>query len=92
MELITLSMPVYNVEEYVARALFSALNQTYKNIEFIIVDDRDRTTVWKSSVELFPVIPEVNRFELLNTKKILEQDKLAMPLSKMPRGNICFFG
>ncbi|MDR2690799.1 MAG: glycosyltransferase [Dysgonamonadaceae bacterium] len=33
-------MPVYNVEKYVERALLSALNQTYKNIEFIIVDDR----------------------------------------------------
>jgi glycosyltransferase involved in cell wall biosynthesis len=33
-------MPVYNVEKYVEKALLSALNQTYKNIEFIIVDDR----------------------------------------------------
>ncbi|MDR2651951.1 MAG: glycosyltransferase [Prevotellaceae bacterium] len=40
MDLITLSMPVYNVEKYVERALLSALNQTYKSIEFIIVDDR----------------------------------------------------
>ncbi|MDR0733766.1 MAG: glycosyltransferase [Dysgonamonadaceae bacterium] len=40
MDLITLSMPVYNVEKYVERALFSALNQTYENMEFIIADDR----------------------------------------------------
>jgi glycosyltransferase involved in cell wall biosynthesis len=40
MDLITLSMPVYNVEKYVEKALLSALNQTYKNIEFIIVNDR----------------------------------------------------
>ncbi|MDR1632787.1 MAG: glycosyltransferase [Dysgonamonadaceae bacterium] len=40
MDLITLSMPVYNVEKYVEKALLSALNQTYENIEFIIVDDR----------------------------------------------------
>ena len=40
MDLITLSMPVYNVEKYVERALLSALSQTYENIEFIIADDR----------------------------------------------------
>lgn len=37
-------MPVYNVEKYVERALLSALNQTYENIEFIIADDRGTDT------------------------------------------------
>ena len=37
---VTLSMPVYNVAPYVERALLSALNQTFKSIEFLIVDDR----------------------------------------------------
>lgn len=32
-------MPTYNVEKYVAEAIKSILNQTYKNLEFIIVDD-----------------------------------------------------
>lgn len=40
MELITISMPVYNVEQYVKKALLSALNQSYYNLEFIIVDDK----------------------------------------------------
>ena len=40
MDLITVSMPVYNVEKFVEKALLSALNQTYENIEYIIVDDR----------------------------------------------------
>lgn len=33
-------MPVYNVEKSVERALLSALNQSYENLEFIIVDDK----------------------------------------------------
>ncbi|KAA6338764.1 Chondroitin synthase [termite gut metagenome] len=37
---ITLSMPVYNVEKYVERALLSALNQTFESIEYLIVDDK----------------------------------------------------
>lgn len=32
-------MPVFNVERYVERAILSVYNQTYKNIELIIVDD-----------------------------------------------------
>jgi len=39
-ELVTLTMPVYNSGEHVERALLSALNQTYSNIEFLIIDDR----------------------------------------------------
>ncbi|GHT54590.1 glycosyl transferase [Bacteroidia bacterium] len=40
MDLITLSMPVYNVEPYIERALLSALNQSYPQIEYIVVDDK----------------------------------------------------
>ena len=39
-DLITIGIPIYNVEKYVEKALLSALDQTYDNIEFIIVDDK----------------------------------------------------
>ena len=32
-------MTVYNSEKYVSKSIQSILNQTYKNFEFIIVDD-----------------------------------------------------
>lgn len=38
--LITLSIPVYNVEKYVEKALTSALNQTYDNLEILVIDDK----------------------------------------------------
>lgn len=38
-ELISVIMPVYNVEQYVAEAIRSVLGQTYKAFELIIVDD-----------------------------------------------------
>lgn len=37
--LVSIVMPIYNVAQYVERALVSALNQTYPNIEIICVDD-----------------------------------------------------
>lgn len=39
MKKISLVFPVYNVADYVQSSLLSALNQTYQNIEYIIVDD-----------------------------------------------------
>ena len=39
-DLITIGIPIYNVEKYVKNSLLSALNQTYDNIEYIIVDDK----------------------------------------------------
>ena len=38
-ELISVIVPVYNVEKYVKTCVGSIINQTYQNIEIIIVDD-----------------------------------------------------
>ena len=37
--MISVIVPVYNVEKYVERCIDSIMNQTYKNIEVIVVDD-----------------------------------------------------
>lgn len=38
-ELISIVVPVYNVEKYIEKCLQSIINQTYKNIEIIVVND-----------------------------------------------------
>lgn len=39
MELVSVVIPVYNVEPYLGRCVDSIINQTYKNLEIILVDD-----------------------------------------------------
>ena len=38
-KLISVIVPIYNVEEYLRQCLDSIINQTYNNLEIILVDD-----------------------------------------------------
>lgn len=38
--LISVILPIYNVSDYLDRCMKSVINQTYKNIEIIMVDGR----------------------------------------------------
>lgn len=38
-ELISVIVPIYKVEDYLDRCIQSLVNQTYKNLEIILVDD-----------------------------------------------------
>ena len=37
--LVSVIVPVYNVEKYVAKCLDSIVNQTYQNLEILVIDD-----------------------------------------------------
>ncbi len=38
-ELISIIVPVYNIKEYITRCVDSILNQTYRNLEVLLIDD-----------------------------------------------------
>jgi len=44
---ISVIIPVYNVEQYIRQCLDSVVNQTYKNLEIILVDDWSTDNSWK---------------------------------------------
>ena len=66
--LVTIGIPVYNVELYVEKCLLSVLNQTYKNIEVLVIDDcgKDR------SVQIINGIQETHPFG--NLIKVIKHD------------------
>lgn len=39
---VTIGMPVYGVEKYIEKALCSVLNQSFQNIEILLIDDRGK--------------------------------------------------
>lgn len=38
-DIISIIIPVYNAESFLSRCINSLINQTYKNLEIILVDD-----------------------------------------------------
>lgn len=65
--LVTIIVPVYNIEKYIDACISSIVNQTYKNIEIIIVDDGsiDQSGVlsdaWRKKDQRVKVIHQKNQ-------------------------------
>jgi teichuronic acid biosynthesis glycosyltransferase TuaG len=89
--LVSIFMPVYNQQLYIAAALDSALNQTYENYEIVISDDcsNDSTPIIvKKYAEEFP--NKINFYKLANNN--LGGDAHFELLLKKCKGDyICMF-
>ncbi len=56
---ISILIPLYNSEKYISETLKSCLNQTYKNIEIIIVDDHSTDNSYHIAIDFQQKYPEI---------------------------------
>lgn len=68
--LVTVVIPTYNRPIYLKRCIDSVLNQTYSNIEIIVVDDNDPETEARKETESV-----INDFTGINNIKYLKHEK-----------------
>ena len=69
--LISVLIPAYNHENYVQETIKSIINQTYQNIELIVIDDGSKDGTWNKINEMKEICE--NRFS--NTILISRQNK-----------------
>lgn len=50
--LVSVIMSAYNHEDYVQQAIKSIINQTYKNIELLVIDDGSKDSTWQKIKEM----------------------------------------
>lgn len=50
--LVSVIIPAYNHQDYVQETLKSIINQTYQNIELIVIDDGSKDATWQKICEL----------------------------------------
>ncbi len=80
--LVSVIMPAYNAEKFIGEAIESILNQTFKDFEFIILDDCSKDKTWeiiqeyaKKDERIIPVKNEKNLNIALNRNKGVEMSK-----------------
>lgn len=73
-DLISVIIPAYNHERYVQKAILSVINQTYENLELIIVDDGSSDGTWDKICELSSACKK--RFKKLIARKQENQGTL----------------
>lgn len=64
-DLISVIVPIYNVEKYIEKGVMSIINQTYDNIEIILVDDGSKDN---SSLIIDDLAKNDNRIKVIHKK------------------------
>ena len=61
-ELISIIVPIYNVQQYLEKCVNSLIKQSYKNIEIILVDDGSTDKSGEIAMDLKKMIVELEYF------------------------------
>ena len=88
--LVSVVMPVYNHERYVQDAIRSVMNQTYQNIQLIVIDDGSKDSSWQKVQEMRAECEKRFMYFYATTK---ENEGIAVTFNKMleqVRGDYCY--
>ena len=89
--LISVLLPVYNHEQYVQQAINSIINQTYKNIELIIINDGSTDNSVKKINELKNICKKRFPSFIFKTQKNKRICYTENKLLSLANGKYCFF-
>ncbi|WP_242039003.1 glycosyltransferase family 2 protein [Acinetobacter baumannii] len=76
--LISVLIPVYNVEAFVNEAVLSICNQTYKNLEIIVVDDCSTDNTYNLVANLASIDSRIKLYKNSKNSKIVKTLNFAL--------------
>lgn len=80
--LITVLIPVYNVEKFVKSAILSITNQTYKNLQIIVIDDCSTDNTYNTVLDLSKLDSRILLLKNKKNSKIVKSLNKALSFAK----------
>jgi alpha-1,3-rhamnosyltransferase len=90
-DLISVIIPAYNHEKYVQEAIKSIINQTYQNLELIIIDDGSEDATWNKINELKEKCEKRFKRVIFKTQKNLGTIKVLDETLYMANGKYIYY-
>lgn len=88
--LVSVLIPAYNHENYVQETLKSIINQTYENIELIIIDDGSKDNTWNKIQEMEQECQKRFKRVYIETKQNEGRQKTQNKLLKLAKGEYIY--
>ena len=81
-KLVSVIIPVYNVEKFVEQAIVSIIDQTYKHLEIIVIDDGSSDATYKIVADLAIQDPRIRLYKNERNLKIVKTLNRALSLAQ----------
>ena len=81
-KLVSVIIPVYNVEKFVEQAIVSIIKQTYKNLEIIVIDDGSSDATYQIVADLATQDPHIKLYKNERNLKIVKTLNRALSLAQ----------